>query len=133
MVTLSIRKKLFSFAGHFEFRGQLVRGLEPALGEGCSEDPIASRVDISGSEDSWLHTSHQLTDEFKTNMNIIFKSNVKALQGLRVSPRVFQTTQICDSHAYVHHLITRANQKLIGSGNTGFFCFTCYAFKQPKQ
>ena len=46
------------FGGHFEFRGQLVRGLEPASGDGCSEDPIASRVDISGSEDSWLRTSH---------------------------------------------------------------------------
>ena len=100
------------------------------MADGCSEDPIASRVDISGSEDSWFHTSHQLTDEFKTNMNIIFKSNVKALQGLRVSPGVFQTTQICDTHAYFHHLITCANQKRISSGNTRFFCFTCYAFKQ---
>ena len=87
----------------------------------CSEGPIASRLDISGSEDSWLHTSHQLsqlTDKLKTNMNIIFKSNVRALPGLSVSPRVFQRSQICDTHAYFHHLVTCANQKRIGSGNT---------------
>ena len=47
-----MREKLFSFGGHFEFRGQLVWGLEPTIGDGCSEDPIASRVDIRGSEDS---------------------------------------------------------------------------------
>ena len=69
----------------------------------------------------------------KTNMNIVVKSNVRALKGLGVSPRVFQTSQICDTHAYFHHLITCANQKHIGSGNTRFFCFTCYAFKQQKQ
>ena len=59
---------------------------------------MASRVDISCSEDSWLHTSHQLTDELKTNMNIVVKSNVRAAKGLGVSPRVFQTSQICDTH-----------------------------------
>ena len=71
---------------------------------GCSADPIASRSEISGSKDSWLHTSHQLsqvTDKFKTNMNIIFKSDVRALPGLSVSPRVFQRPQICDTHASV--------------------------------
>ena len=131
-----MRGKLFSFGGHFEFWGQLVWSLEPANGDRCSEDPIASRLDISGSEDSWLRTSHQLsqlTDKFKTNMNIIYKSNVRALPGLSVSARVFQRSQICDTHAYFHHLITCANQKSIGSGNTRFFCFTCYAFKQQKQ
>ena len=66
-------------------------------------------------------------------MNIVVKPNVRALKGLGVSPRVFQTSQICDTHAYFHHLITSANQKRIGSGNTRFFCFTCYAFKQQKQ
>jgi len=91
------------------------------------------RLDISGFEDSWLHTSHHLTNKFKTNMNIVFKSNVRELLGLSASRRVFQTSQICDTHAYFHHLITCANQKRIGSGNTRFFCFTCYAFKQPKQ
>ena len=75
------------------------------------------------------HTSWPM----KTNMNIVVKSNVRALKGLGVSPRVFQTSQICDTHAYFHHLITCANQKHIGSGNTRFFCFTCYAFKQQKQ
>ena len=132
-----MRGKLFSFAGHFEFCGQLVWSLEPANGDGCSEDPIASRLDISSSEDSWLHTSHQLsqlTDKFKTNMNIIFKSNVRALPRLSVSPSVFQRSQICDTHAYFHHLITCANQRMrIGSGNTRFFCFTSNAFKQQKQ
>ena len=131
-----MRGKLFSFGGHFEFCGQLVWSLEPANGDGCSEDPIASRLDISSSEDSWLHTSHQLsqlTDKFKTNMNIIFKSNVRALPRLSVSPSVFQRSQICDTHAYFHHLITCANQKRIGSGNTRFFCFTSNAFKQQKQ
>ena len=66
-------EKLFSFGGHFEFRGQLVWGLEPAIGDGCSEDPIASRVDISGLEDSWLHTSHQLTDEFILYLNLMWE------------------------------------------------------------
>ena len=97
---------------------------------------MASPLDINSSEDSWHHTSHQLsqlTDKFKTNMNIIFKSNVRALPGLSVSPRVFQRSQICDTHVYFHHLITCANQKRIGSGNTRFFCFTSNAFKQQKQ
>ena len=43
-------------------------------------------------------------------MNIIVKSNVRALKGLRVSPRIFPTSQICDTHAYVRHLIACANQ-----------------------
>ena len=47
-------------------------------------------------------------------IHIIFESNVRAFQELSVSPRVFQTLQICDTHAYVHHLITCANQKRIG-------------------
>ena len=131
-----MREKLFSFGGHFEFCGQLVWGLEPTIGDWCSEDPMASPLDINSSEDSWHHTSHQLsqlTDKFKTNMNIIFKSNVRALPGLSVSPRVFQRSQICDTHVYFHHLITCANQKRIGSGNTRFFCFTSNAFKQQKQ
>lgn len=128
-----IKNKDCALWRQFWIFGQLVWGLEPAIGDGCLEDPIASRLDISGSEDSWIHTSHQLTDELKMNMNIIFKSNVRALKGLRVSPRNFQTSQICDTHAYFHHLITCANQKRIGSGNTRFFCFTCHAFKQPRQ
>ena len=116
-------KSCFHLAAIFEFAVNWCEAWNPLLGMGvlrCSEDPIASRLDISGSEDSWLHNSHQ----FKTNLNIIFFK--KALQG-------FQTFQICDTQAYVHHLITCANQKSIGSGNTRFFCFTCYAFKQPKQ
>ena len=103
-------EKLFSFGGHFWICGQLVWGLEPTIGDGCSDDTIASRLDISGSDDSWLHNSHQ----FKTIINIIFFK--KALQG-------FQTSQICDTQAYVHHLITCANQKSIGSGNRRFSLF----------
>ena len=77
-------------------------GLEPTIGDGCSEETIASRLDISGSEDSWLHNSHQ----FKTNMNIIFFK--KALQG-------FQTSQICDTQAYVHHLISLRSKRFQSS------------------
>ena len=43
---------------------------------------------------------HQLTDEFKSNMNIIVKSNVRALKGLSVRPRVFQTSQIWEDLQY---------------------------------
>ena len=129
-------KSCFHLAAILNFAVSWCEAWNPLLGDCCSEDPMASLLDISSSEDSWHHTSHQLsqlTDKFKTNMNIIFKSNVRALPGLRVSPRVFQRSQICDTHVYSHHLITCANQKRIGSGNTRFFSFTCYAFKQQKQ
>ena len=46
--------------------------------------------------------SHQ----FKTNMNIIFFK--KALQG-------FQTSQICDTQAYVHHLISLRSKRFQSS------------------
>ena len=50
LLTLSMNEKLFSFGGHFWICGQLVWGLEPTVGDGCSEDTIASRLDISGSK-----------------------------------------------------------------------------------
>ena len=102
MLTLSIREKLFSFAGHFEFRGRLVRGLEPRYWGWVfgRSDRFPSRYKrLRRFLASYLTlTSHQLTDEFKTNMNIVVKSNVRAPKGLSVSPRVFQTSQICDTH-----------------------------------
>ena len=87
-----MREKLFSFGAILNFAVSWCEAWNPLYGDGCSEDPIASRLDISSSEDSWLHTSHQLsqlTVKFKTNMKTIFKSNVRALPGLSVSPRVF--------------------------------------------
>ena len=151
-------EKLFSFGGHFWICGQLVWGLEPTIGDGCSEDTIASRLDISGSEDSWLHNSHQ----FKRNMNIIYflkkpsrdsklpRSVILRLTSItwlacvasvsnRVIARKLERKQkkgwtSRGNACYAgYHLITCANQKSIGSGNTRFFCFTCYAFKQPKR
>ena len=82
-----MREKLFHLAAILNFAVSWCEAWNPLLG---SEDPIASRVPsrVDISEDSWLHTSHQLTDEFKTNMNIVVKSNVRALNGLGVSPRV---------------------------------------------
>ena len=114
-------KSCFHLAAIFEFAVSWCEAWNPLLGMGvlrCSEDPIASRLDISGSEDSWLHNSHQ----FKTNMNIIFfkkpsrdsklpKSAILRLTSITWSPGPTRRASVLETQDSFVSLVMHSNNR----------------------